>query len=328
MECQGRSKLDIRNPESQVKEMEIGHPDTEPIPTHNMRAGHQSQPNTSRLVRLASSGDNKAVSGTTRAVNSIAVGRCDQVKQDDCGGRSLLNYITVKGVKLDKKKMVAGDKKKMNVQTNNKKKKNNENEMMKPVPSSGGIKRYLVRKHEDNDDIQASTSDDSERMRKISPLEKNIPSQKEDRSVRGMVTKFEKLPKDMKKTFTSVGENARGISKKINEFNNLSETNGKCLIGSGRCASHNTRVVRVVQHKKTSVVNKDGSIGWKMCEAVILACPVGSKNTSAVSNMNLSDNEDVIANKRARVNVIIDVSQSDLSKLEKEEACDVTTGLK
>ena len=98
----------------------------------------------------------------------------------------------------------------------------------------------------------------------------------------------------------------------------------KCLIGSGGCANHNTRVVRVVEQKKTSVVNKDGSIGWRMCEAVILACPVGSKNTSAVSNMNLSDNKDVIANKRARVNDIIDVSQSDLSKLEKKEYKPVT----
>ena len=78
-------------------------------------------------------------------------------------------------------------------------------------------------------------------------------------------------------------------------------------------------MVRVVEHKKTSVVNKDGSIGWRMCEAVILACPVGSRNTSAVSDMNLSDNKDVIANKRARVNNIFKDSQSDLSTVEKNE---------
>ena len=82
VECQGRSKLDIRNPECQVKKIEIGHPDTEPIPAHNMRVGQQTQPNLSRLVRLANSGDNKVVSGTTRAVNPIAVGGCDQIKQE------------------------------------------------------------------------------------------------------------------------------------------------------------------------------------------------------------------------------------------------------
>ena len=87
----GRSKLVVKNPEHQVKNIEDGHPDTMPIPPQNMRDGHQTQSCNNRLVRLSTSGDTKALSGTTCAVNYNDVKEFEQIKQEEAGGNSLLN---------------------------------------------------------------------------------------------------------------------------------------------------------------------------------------------------------------------------------------------
>ena len=119
----------------------------------------------------------------------------------------------------------------------------------------------------------------------------------------------------MKKTFTTSSNNTKSVSKKIENFNNISKNSVKCLIGSGRCASNNTCVVRIVEQKKTSVVMKDGSIGWRMCEVVILACPAVNRDggPSDVSGQVLSDLIDVTANKMALVTRNFEWNQSDLS---------------
>ena len=73
--------------------------------------------------------------------------------------------------------------------------------------------------------------------------------------------------------------------------------------------------MRIVEQKKTSVILKNGNIGWRMCEAVILACPAVPRDggPSDVSEQVLSDRLDVTANKRARVARNSEESQSDLS---------------
>lgn len=228
------------------------------------------------------------------------------------------------GVKLKRSQMMIRkeDNKKT---TSYRKKKNNDDEKVKKTPSIGDITKYLLwRKGEDKEDgIKISTSSDLREERSTLSVRKMSDIGKEYKSVRRLVSKFENSSPSMKKTFATGGEDNQTISRKIENFKQLSMESDKCLIGSGRCAKHNTRVVRLVKDKKTSVVKK-------MCEVVILACSAVNRDmgTSAVSEHYLSDKEDVIANKRARVNDIIDVSQSDLSKLEKEEACDVTIGLK
>ena len=76
--------------------------------------------------------------------------------------------------------------------------------------------------------------------------------------------------------------------------------------------------MRIVEQKKTSVILKNGNIGWRMCEAVILACPAVPRDggPSDVSEQVLSDRLDVIANKKARVSgnfESFERNQSDLS---------------
>ena len=44
----------------------------------------------------------------------------------------------------------------------------------------------------------------------------------------------------------------------------------ECVIGSGMCAKHKKKVIRVLKTKRMSVINKDGSLGWKQGETTIL----------------------------------------------------------
>ena len=323
---EGRCDMVVKNLEHQATDTEDGHPDYTPIPPHIMRGGHQTQPSKDRLVRVSTCGDTKAVSSRTRAVSYAKVKDCDSMKQEDTIGNSLLNYITVNGVKLGKKQMVGKDDKTTMVNNKNKNKKNSEKENKKTTPSTNGIKNYFVKKHENKDDprkISPGTDGEDNQdniIKKTSPLKLTSKTCKEDKMVRGLVNKFEceETARSMKKTFTSNSKTVKTVSKKIEDFNKISSNSVKCLIGSGRCASHNTKVVRSVQQKKTSVILKNGEIGWRMCEAVILSCPAVTRDggPSDVSEPNLSNRVDVIANKKARVSGNFETfgrNQSDLS---------------
>ena len=73
-------------------------------------------------------------------------------------------------------------------------------------------------------------------------------------------------------------------------------------IGSGMCAKHNVKVIRMIKPKIMSVINKDGSLGWKSSEATILACPVGQKlrEASTTSQSAHSDGK-CVSNMNARI---------------------------
>ena len=165
---EGGCKLVVKNPEHQAIDTEDGHPDGTPIPPHEMRGGHQTQPCNVRLVKVSTCGDTKAVSGRTRAVSYADVKDCDSTKQDDACGNSLLNFITVNGVKLGMKQMVGKDDKTKKLQNENKNKKNKENKNKNTMPSINGIKNYFVRKQENkDDDKKISPGTDSDNKKKM-----------------------------------------------------------------------------------------------------------------------------------------------------------------
>ena len=55
-------------------------------------------------------------------------------------------------------------------------------------------------------------------------------------------------------------------------FQKLSIGEG-CVIGSGRCSKHNTKLVRGVKMKKVSCIDKNGKVSWLMREVASLTCP-------------------------------------------------------
>ena len=94
--------------------------------------------------------------------------------------------------------------------------------------------------------------------------------------------------KNVKKTFSSTADSMRkrSISEKIKSFEvfqNGGEA-GECIMGSGRCATHHTKLVREVKNKRTSFVNKVGEIEWKIREGTILVCPVAGRKLLANEN--------------------------------------------
>ena len=79
--------------------------------------------------------------------------------------------------------------------------------------------------------------------------------------------------KQQKLTFKPVaGPKVKDNIRMFQEF----QRGGDCVMGSGRCAEHNVRLVRKVTHKKVSSVNDDGMIKWTTREVTILACPASN----------------------------------------------------
>ena len=91
-----------------------------------------------------------------------------------------------------------------------------------------------------------------------------------------------------KKTLNKI-ETRKNVSQKINMFQGLGRGQ-ECVKGSGRCATHNCRLVREIKNKKTSNLDKNGKVIWQMCEVTISVCPAAhtkqtdSANIQAVAN--------------------------------------------
>ena len=88
--------------------------------------------------------------------------------------------------------------------------------------------------------------------------------------------KREKKENNAKLTF--ITPTKKTVSKKIDDYQKLAR-GGECVIGSGRCGFHNCKLVRSVNYKKMSVINKDGSLGWTRREVTILACPYTTQSS-------------------------------------------------
>ena len=105
----------------------------------------------------------------------------------------------------------------------------------------------------------------------------------------------------VKKTFRDLPDKKNdNIQKKILRYQEVSENGDTCLIGSGRCAKHQTKLVREVTNKRVSVITNEGSLGWKMCEGTILVCPAVRRIQSERGDRVQPDIV-LSANKRARI---------------------------
>ena len=86
---------------------------------------------------------------------------------------------------------------------------------------------------------------------------------------------------NMKKTFGSLElQDIRGKIEKFQKFSSNSDND--CLLGSGRCAFHNCRLIRVLSKKKMSVVDDRGNISWDRRDVTSLACPKAAQTKPVV----------------------------------------------
>ena len=86
----------------------------------------------------------------------------------------------------------------------------------------------------------------------------------------------------------------KSVSDRITRFQDMVDRNAVCVTGSGRCATHNQKLVRQVVTRKQSCVDKCGGVGWRLCDFTVIVCPTrlssapdgaGGDNNTGVSQL-------------------------------------------
>ena len=80
-----------------------------------------------------------------------------------------------------------------------------------------------------------------------------------------------------KKKLTFVGGGAK-VSARIRQLQE--ENNIVCVMGSGRCGTHNVKLMKSVKSKKISCVEPGGGVGWKYVDVTCLVCPSKAKSSA------------------------------------------------
>ena len=86
------------------------------------------------------------------------------------------------------------------------------------------------------------------------------------------VAKPKSPPKLIQKKLTFTPVVGQSVKDSIAKFQQI-QRGGVCIMGSGRCAEHNVKLVRRVTNKKVSVSDDNGDTRWVCREVTILACP-------------------------------------------------------
>ena len=226
--------------------------------------------------------------GTVHADNNDIEAEKVSMKHDGTFGVKTHQYIKVKGVVLTDKQMKGMNDKGKTTSTKKNRKRGTWKNTPTPMPSMNNILNYFGRKKTEEGKmtpLKTTVTSDNPRT-----AERTTPIDSEDDL---MVRKLRKKNFEIttKKTFTTIGNGKNSVKKKIENYTQLARDSKNCLIGSGMCAKHNTRVQRVVKSKKMSVISKDGTVGWRFCDVTDLVCPAANSGASqvAVNDDNLSD---------------------------------------
>ena len=109
-------------------------------------------------------------------------------------------------------------------------------------------------------------------------------------------------PPKMKMTFDKFSAPPPRIKKKIDRFQDLHDGD-KCVMGSGRCATHHVKLVKRVIERRVSVVDKCGQVSWAMREGTIFDCPKSRQSgrcedSPAVTNLPVGK---IVTNKKRKL---------------------------
>ena len=107
--------------------------------------------------------------------------------------------------------------------------------------------------------------------RKTTPGRKKQPCSPAPSSV--VIRKF-LTDNSVKKTFTAVIQPQNTVSDRIEKFQKIvSDSSGGCILGSGRCATHNVKLVRRMDVKKICVNDDSGGVRWIHRDVMSMVCP-------------------------------------------------------
>ena len=217
--------------------------------------------------------------GSTRSADSDRTNSTEECVQRESLDNRKTGFVTVNGVNMMVlQKMKKDPKKKMNV-TGRNSPRGRRKKCEEETPSSGKISNYFSRRH--NDDSEGGRACDN-----VIVTEKRSEEDKEGRRRKLSVkdrkkddTMMIKEKEELRKTTFSIKKKQPTLKEHIAMFEKLSNS-VDCVIGSGRCSSHNTRLVRSVIERRVCNVDEDGRVTWPMGEATIFACPLSSDRQS------------------------------------------------
>ena len=229
----------------------------------------------------------------TRAVISPDKKRSDVAVEDTSVRRNLTGSITVNGINLMELQKLRGSPVSKEKTPRRSGQKNNKKKDETPVPSSGKISSYFVRKRANQDDRSTGMSGNKEDKDKTEDKTNEKEEEEEEERMRktGTLKQIVSVEEPMgkKTTFTPVKKpHSASVKENIRMFQELANKD-ECVWGSGRCSTHNTRLVRKVVMKKVSEVSNKGHISWPMREVCTFACPnkLDKQSNSEASAENL-----------------------------------------
>ena len=140
------------------------------------------------------------------------------------------------------------------------------------TPSDNKIVKYLVKKKtEDMDSPRAlKTTQKEDNKENTAGSSDNTPVVSSEALLRNSSIELEETYR--RKTTFMKKHTMNTTKQTIKMFQEL-ERGEECLLGSGRCSTHNVKLARKVSRKRVSTVADDGSVKWTIGEGVVLACP-------------------------------------------------------
>ena len=217
----------------------------------------------------------KAVNSQPRATYSSDVIHTNDGTDRITFGSKVANCVTVNGVKLTDLQKVKTTFKKTTSNKNTPQSLKKKKTPLPTLPPSGQILKYLVKKKavvgpgvSSTEETTAKQEDNANIHEEINVS--NTPSNVEDNDCDRKTTSHE-AHKIMKTTFTV--EKKCKVKENIKMFQEL-EKGQDCVMRSGMCATHNTKLDRNVVKKRMSVMTAGGNVEWVMSEGVTLTCPL------------------------------------------------------
>ena len=265
-------------------EPNIGCMDGHPPPSIPIRLVESPLPS-----EKADGGGDMIVPSTSRAGNCTVKQKTNEVLERRTFVNSIRGYITVNGVRLQDSQMTMREDKVKKTPVRKVKKDDKAKKSVRTTPSVNRISNYFSKKEDDvSGKMTLVKTAIVNYEARTSQLEGGVKEQG-DKVINHGRQGMNIDDKETKTTFNTIGTKKIDVKKKIEEFHRISNKNDRCIIGSGRCATHNTKVMRVMVKKRVSVKNIDGSVGWQMCEGTTLTCPAVYQGPDTGSCNDLSD---------------------------------------
>ena len=213
----------------------------------------------------------------SRGQHSVVCDEQNDPEENITAGKTRMRTITVGGVPLTEymklKKRTVGQK----TPQSGKKRKKSPGKEKKTTPSVVNMRKIWEYMKDKKTKIDDELEDKGMITDDILSSEDNRLTEDNllDTRSQSDSVKVKTMPRvRMKKTFGEAYDNSKkiSVSDRILRFSEL-ERGNDCVIGSGRCATHNVRIVRIMKDVRQKYFDENGLLRWRLSETTVLECP-------------------------------------------------------